>query len=149
MEDSETKEAVKLSGFYITFFDIDQNKGDGGAAKVREILTAGGYSKAVYDQTNAEVDFSESGGKLTAKSMKLGHGCDNPLKPDTLKVITCEKNNKVDQKKRSVLLVFEDTSSVDISFETVCNNCPKDGRNFIFAFRSQMNEDCPSRLGLQ
>jgi len=149
VQKTKNKQAVTLPGFAVTFFDIDQNQADGNSPKkqVREIFTVHkGYHKAVYDKTNKDVDFSESGGVFTAKSKKLGHGCDNPVDPLTSKIIKCQKKGgrwiEVDQKKRSAMFMFKSKSYFDVDFETVCNKCAKDGRNFLFGFRSFMADDC-------
>jgi len=146
IEIADTKEAVTLPGFYLTILDIDQNKGDGGNSKVREVMTVKGYSKAIFDQNNEDIDVQESGSEAKVKSMKLGHGCDNPDDPNNLREIKCEKKagawNVVDQRKRSIMFLFENTASFDVTFETICNKCPEDARNFLFAAQSSLVEWC-------
>jgi len=143
VEDSRTKKPVVLPGFTVTFFDFDQNKGHGKNYKAAEKFQVSGYSKAVYDKKNTEAQFSESRGVLTAQSTKLGHGCDNPDGPMKLGTsTTCFGNNKVSQKARSVMLAFKNKSKFDVTFETLCNKCSKDGRNFLFSFKSTMVNDC-------
>jgi len=139
-----TKKAVKLPGFYMSFYDIDQNKVTGkekGPSFVQEKLKVSGFSKAVYDTKSSEVIFKKSGNSVTAESKSRGFGCDNPHNPMELKAGICNKN-KYDQKKRSVMLTYKDTSSFDVQFETIHMGGAKDGRNFIFGFKSGVVSEC-------
>lgn len=146
IEFGSTREAVRLPGFYMTFLDIDQNGGDGKNSKLRELFTFQGYSKAIYDKRNEDIHVEDTGSVLTVKSTKLGHGCDNPDDPNNLRTIKCKRHsgqwNVVDQMKRSIMLLFENVASFDMTFETICNKCVNDGRNMVFATKSSMIEWC-------
>lgn len=145
IERTDTKTAIALPGFYISFFDIDMKVNPGGL-RCRELISVSGYSKAVYDETNTEAKFVEVGNTLTATSTKAGATCDNPKDIRTLTTIECEENNviyKVDQSLRSVMFLFRDTSSFDVHLETIIPTKTKQiGRNFLFAFKSGKVDDC-------
>lgn len=107
----------------------------------RRSFRVGVYTRAIHDKRQKEAEFSESGGELTASSKKVGQGCDNPVDPMALRIVQCGKE-KVDQKKRSLMLVFRDTSIFEVTFRTVCSGCMPDGRNFLFAFKSALIDSC-------
>jgi len=153
VEYTDNKKPALLPGFVVTFFDIDQNKGNGPNSKVREYIEVSGWKKAVYDKTNSEAEFTVVGNTLKAKSMKFGIGCDNPDDPIALRVIkNCDKKkpNTADQSKRAMMLTYENTQKFDVVYETSCANCGfkqggktlPDGRNFLFGFKSALINQC-------
>lgn len=149
IERTDTKTAITLPAFYITFFDIDSKVNSGGI-RVRERLAVSGYSKAVYDMSNSEANFVEAGNTLTATSTMPGcsDNSDNPRDVHTLTTVICSAATadtstfSVDQSSRSAMFLFEDTSSFDLHLETLVGKTKQVGRNFLFAFKSGKVDDC-------
>jgi len=138
--ESGTMTPVTIPQFYVSYFDIDQNKGDGSVSKVRERLTVYGVSRALYEPVN-DMDITTTGDEVYVKSMSLGKGCDNPEDPFDLKVVACDGNN-VDQRKRTVTFLMKGAAQWKVKYETTCNNCPPDGRNFLFGTKSSLVDLC-------
>jgi len=125
-----------LPGFYISFFDIDQNRN-----ALREKLYMKGFKEALMEP-DAEIIVKSESGWTSYTSQKVGKGCDNPTDPKELGVVC-----GVDQRKRSVTFLFEEASSFQLRFETVCSKgCQEkgqsDGRNFLFAFTGSLSDLC-------
>jgi len=146
IEDTKTGQEVVLPGWYITFFDIDQDADEGAAKLVAEQLVVSGYSKAIYDRGASDLEVSEAKGSFTARSRRPGHDCDDPSDPMALKVTKCQKVgngwNVVDQKKRSVMFAFKDSSNFTVTLSTPCFGCDKADRSFMFGGRSSMVDFC-------
>lgn len=143
-----SKTKIELAGFYFTIFDIDQMQ-----TKFRENYRISGWDDAVYDTSNAEAIFAleDAGTTLFIKSKSDGDGCDNPTDPMQLNgQINCN-NQPVNQMKRSAMFLFKQKSQFEVKMRVSCGTpnrrkslaeCEKTGRNFLFAFKSAMIDDC-------
>jgi hypothetical protein len=137
-QDSETHDAVTLNKFLLSFHDIDQFGTSGPqigktGAKVKELIYITGFTGTPIVAENSEVGVhAEDDGRTRLTSTAEGSLCDNPKNPMQLETVACAGKN-VDQKKRSAAFLFENTDSVSVTFEVVCNGCQTGGgRSFLF-----------------
>lgn len=132
-QNSVTQEPVSLNKFMLSFHDIDQfGSLNEGGAKVKERIYITGFSGSAIVANNTEVGVrEEDDGRTRITSTAEGALCDNPPNPLNLETVTCE-GRTVDQMKRSVAFVFENTNSISVTFEVTCNDCePGGGRSFL------------------
>jgi len=148
---TESGELVNVPEFYFSVFDIDQSN------SVYERYGITGFDSATYDIDNKEAKFTlgegsdfcisqpaSNGNCLYAESTNIGKGCDNPIRPDEIGEFNC-LNNQGDSSLRSFLVYYKNTNKFEVHWENPCRvqkNCGKNGRNFLFAFRSGLAPVC-------
>lgn len=138
---STTNVDAWLPKFAFTFSDLDQGRW-GRARKTVEVegfdrfVVAADHELAIKNMTPQRMSFS---------STKYGHFCDNPRHPLQLREVKC-KGHKVDQAKRSVMLVFTNTHSFNATFRV---GKSRRGRLLVFAGLSSLAPECSSTTGTQ
>jgi len=144
-QNSATQEPVTLNKFLLSIHDIDQfGSLHAGGAKVKERIYTTGFSGDPIVANNTEVGVREvdipfyRSRLIRATSTAEGALCDNPANPLDLQTVTCE-GRTVDQMKRSIAFLFENTDSVVFTFEVTCNECePGGGRSFLISGDSNL-----------
>merc|ERR1719461_548091 len=133
-------EPITLPAFYISVFDIDQDKWCG------ETVTVSGYDSLLIAQ-GAEYDITATAHGATMVSKMEGHHCDNPKEPRKLEVVDC-MGMVVDQHKRSFMMAFKDTISFEMILraQKVTDEVPRNDdkeRNFLFGGHTNFVQQCP------
>lgn len=138
---TDNKQPAVLKEFGWMFLDIDQSN------NVKEVITVEGYDH--WDKVeDAEYGVIEGDNNVTFYSTMNGSKCDNPQDGHHLTVVDCN-GTKVDQKKRSVVLWFKDTSKFNVTFTTPYKSAkaPTTGRNIMFT--SFETEECEREHAVQ
>jgi hypothetical protein len=137
-EDSDTQAAVTLTSFLFSLHDIDQFSGT-----LQEMIYITGFSGNPVLATDTEVGVStESDGRTKFSSTEAGTLADDPDDPLRLRDVTAG-GATVDQRKRSVAFLFEDTSSISMTLE-VSGTSAGTGRSFFFSGDTNI-VTCPGR----
>jgi hypothetical protein len=141
---SETQKPAELDEVHFTIMDLDKSK----KGKLHEKISVPGLSSYVI-APDAEVNVSsDTSGRTIFEATKFGPGCDNPKDPMDLTSVTCsDRPNKndpslTDQKKRSAMMIFKDVSNFDLTLDVPCQKNCQSGRNFLFAWNSELSKAC-------
>lgn len=138
-----------LNEVHFSLFDLDQSF----EGKMKErIYAAPGFNAFV---TNKDIEFDVQrtpDGKTAFMSTQYGVGCDNPSDPEALGAKTCNRKDgtvTIDQRKRSVMMVYREVSSWKLTVEVTCdatvvggNDDCQSGRNVLFAGTSSLKDRC-------
>jgi hypothetical protein len=128
-QDAATQAPLTLTSFLFSILDIDQFN-----SQMKEKIYITGFSGTPIVANGTEVNIiAEADGRTGITSRQEGSAADNPDDPLRLGTV-----GGVDQKKRAVAFLFEDTSSIELSFEVVCEACEATtageiGRTFFFS----------------
>lgn len=133
---SATDEAVWLPKFAFTFSDIDQ----GWRGRASETVEVDGFDRFVVVAGHELAVNRMSSTRMSFSSTKRGGKCDNPRQPLQLREVNC-KGRKVDQAKRSVMLLFTKTHNFNATFHV---GKSRHGRLLAFAGLSSLSAECSS-----
>lgn len=149
-----TNTPVQLGELAFTMHDIDESK----QGKMTESIFVKDFNAFVMDKgVEFVVDYTADG-RTFFQSRIHGTGCDNPSDPDALGPVTCKYDanaptppgpgyQTIDQRKRSLMLVFKQVSSFKVTLDVSCvgvlgsTSCEK-GRNFLFSGSSSLKDRC-------
>jgi len=149
-----TSTPVELAELAFTMHDIDQSK----AGKMVESIFVKDFNAFVMDKGVEYVVDYTAAGQTFFQSRIHGTGCDNPSDPDALGPVTCKYDanaptppgpgyQTIDQRKRSLMLVFKKVSVFKVTMDVTCvgvfgdTDCKK-GRNFLFSGSSSLKDRC-------
>jgi hypothetical protein len=127
-QDSRTQNPLTLTSFLFFIFDVDQFN-----SKMKEKVYITGFSGTPIVANGTEVNVvTEADGRTSINSRQEGTAADNPSDPVRLGTVA-----GVDQKKRSVAFLFENTDTITLTFEVTCDACAATtageiGRTFLF-----------------
>jgi len=134
-----TMTPVFVPAFYVSYLDLD------GTAKVKEWLTVYGVAREIWDKSSPRDigvyprtnRISRKRDEMHVRAIREGFGCDDPDDPMDL-AETCG----VMQRHRTVTFLMNGASSWKALYQLTCACCEPDGRNFLFAMKSAVIDQC-------
>lgn len=144
--DHVTGDPVTLPAFVFSIFDVDKG------GKTDEIYAVKGWESVVFvDNPNMDIttDASQepvlcntSDNCLVAKATEDGGGCNNPTSPMDLSIPPdCDAD--VEIITTSFMLIFENTDTFEVYMDYPSTKT-SGARNMLWAFTSELSEECES-----